>query len=115
MKTNLDPTDRLFRKAITSDHPGIEADKAIADRLNYYFMIKRSGKRLQANSFSGMFLWLFSLKGMGVKAGFVSACLAYFLFFGNIRNNSAIRDVNGTYQMQQLLVDTNYVAKDTCK
>jgi len=52
---------------------------------------------------------------MGVKAGFVSACLAYFLFFGNIRNNSAIRDVNGTYQMQQLLVDTNYVAKDTCK
>jgi len=115
MKTKFNPAHHLFRKAIMQDSPAIEPNPAIAERLNYYYTFKQPTRKLYSNSFAGMFVWLFSLKGVGLKAGFVSACLAYFLFVGNIKNNVGLQDLSDTCQVHQMLIDTNYLAKDTCK
>jgi hypothetical protein len=115
MKTNFSSSDHLFRKAVNNDHPNIEPDAAIAERLNYYYSLKQPGRKLHANSFSGMIVWLLSVKSMGLKAGFVSLGLAYFLFLGNIKSSSEIPGASDTCQIHSLLVDSSYVAKDTCK
>ena len=115
MKTKFSPIDNMFRKSVHQDNPAIEPDPAIAERLNYYYSLKQPARKLHANSFGGMFIWLFSLKSAGFKAGFVSVCLAYFLFVGDIKNNTGIPEMSDTCQVHSLLVDTSYMAKDTCK
>ena len=115
MKTKFDSTHHLFRKAVLHDNPAIEPNPAIAERLNYYYTLKQPTRKLYSNSFSGMFVWMFSSKGAGLKAGFVSVCLSYFLFVGNIKNNSGYQELSDTCMVHQMLVDTSYLAKDTCK
>jgi len=115
MKSKYNPTDNLFRKATNLDNPSISPDPSTIERLNYYYSLKQPMRKLHANSFSGMFLWLFSIKGVGVKAGFVSVCLTYFLFMGNIKNNPGLPETSDTCQIRSLLVDTSYVVKDTCR
>lgn len=115
MKARFSPSDDLFRKAVNHDSPGIEPDAAISERLNYYYTLKQPIRKLHANSFIGVVIWLFSLKNMGFKAGFVSLGLVYFLFFGNIKNSSEVPGASDNNQIQSLLVDSSYMAKDTCK
>jgi hypothetical protein len=115
MKNILNRREQLFRKAVTYDNPNISADKAIEERLNYYFSLKQPRSKIHMNSFSGMFLWIFSIKSMGFKASLASVVLAYFLFFGNIKNGSDSRNYSDTCRIHTLLADTNYLVKDTCK
>ena len=87
MKYKFSHIDDLFVSAVTNDNPGIKPNKAIEERLNYYYMIKQPTSKTHMNSFSGMFIWLFSMKSFGFKASVASACIVYFLFLGNIKNN----------------------------
>lgn len=105
----------MFRNSILKDNPGIEPDKAIEDRLNYYFLMKKSSHKVHSNSFEGVFIWLFSLKALGLKAGFATVCLAYFLFLGNMNTKTVNQQYSDTCQLNTLAVDTNFIAKDTCK
>jgi hypothetical protein len=100
---------------VSSDNPGIEPNKAIEERLNHYFMIKQPSRKIHMNSFGGMLVWLFSMKSLGFKASLVSACLAYFLFFGNIKNNPSNPGYSDSCQIHTLVADTNLIVKDTCK
>lgn len=106
---------QLLRKSIAQDNPAIGPDQAIIERLNYYYTLKQPKRKIHTNSFTGMFVWLFSIKSAGLKAGIVSVSLAYFLFVGNIRNNSSLQETPDTCQIHQMLVDSSYIAKDTCK
>jgi hypothetical protein len=115
MNHKSDHIHHLLRNAVMRDQPQIEPDKTLGERLNYYYMLKRPSQKVRSNSFSGMFFWLFSLKSVGFKAGVASFCLAYFLFFGHIKNNPGRQELADTIQIHQALVDTNYVVKDTCK
>jgi hypothetical protein len=115
MKNYNRPNNSFFRNAIKYDTPDIQPDRAIEQRLNYYYSLKQPMRKVHANSFVGMFLWLLSWKSIGLKAGFVSVCLVYMLFIGNMRNNTDTNKLSDTCQIHQLLVDTNYIVKDTCK
>jgi hypothetical protein len=115
MKNYNSPNDGLFRNAIMRDIAGIEPDKAIGQRLSYYYSVKQPMRKVHANSFAEIFLWLFSWKSMGLKAGFISVCLVYALFVGNIKNNGHANNLSDTCRVHSLLVDSNYIAKDTCK
>ena len=108
-------TYHLFRKSILKDNPDIEPDKAIEGRLNYYFLMKKSSHKVHSNSFAGVLIWLFSMKALGLKAGFATVCLAYFLFLGNINTKTVHQQYSDTCQLNTLAVDTNYMVKDTCK
>ena len=115
MKAKLNPGDNLFRKAVQHDNPGIEPNTAIAERLNYHYTLKQPTRKLYANSFAGMFVWLLSFKNIGIKASFLSICLAYFLFVGNIKTGSGIPELSDTCQVHQLFVDTAFMVKDTSR
>ncbi len=115
MKAHAHSNDQLFRKSITHDNPAIEPNPALAERLNYYYALKQPTRKVHANSFTGMAIWLFSIKGAGLKTSILSICLAYFFFVGNITNNSRVKELSDTCQIQQMLVDSSYMAKDTCK
>ena len=108
-------TDHLFRNSIINDNQGIEPDKSIEDRLNNYFLMKKSSHKVHSNSFAGVLIWLFSLKTLGLKAGFATVCLAYFLFLGNMNTKTVHQQYSDTCQLNTLTVDTNYMVKDTCK
>lgn len=114
MKKNTN-TDRLFRNIVIKDNPGIDPERAVGERLNYYFLMKKSTHKVHSNSFEGLFIWIFSLKALGLKAGFVSACLAYFLFLGNINTKTVNQQYSDTCQLNTVAIDTNYMVKDTCK
>jgi hypothetical protein len=107
--------DQLFRNSMMKDNPHIEPDKAIEYRLNHYFLMKRSSHKVHSNSFEGLFVWIFSLKSLGLKAGFATVCLAYFLFIGNINTKTVNQQFSDTCQVNTVAVDTNYMVKDTCK
>jgi hypothetical protein len=115
MKNKFNHTNYLFSNAIKADMADLKPNKAIEERLNYYFMLKRSSHKVHSNSFSGMFVWLLSLKGLGIKAGFATICLTYCLFFGNIKDNNNIPQFSDTCQITPQLVDSFYLAKDSCK
>ncbi len=108
-------TDYLLRNSIINDNPGIEPDKSVEDRLNYYFLMKKSCYKVHSNSFAGALIWLFSMKALGLKAGCATVCLAYFLFLGNINTKTVHQQYSDTCQLNTLAVDTNYMIKDTCK
>ena len=114
MKNKYSHNENLLRNALLSDVPGISPDKAIAERLNYHFLLTHPFRRVYLNSFAGMFSWIFSLKNFGFKASLASALLAYMLLFGNIKNNSDGSKFTDGYQINTLAVDTNFTFKDTC-
>lgn len=115
MKAHDATNHQLFRKSVAQDNPAIEPNPALAEGLHYYYTIKQPTRNVHRNSFSGMFVWLLSMKGAGFKAGIASVCLLYFVFVGNIKNSSSIQDISDTCQVHQMLVDSSYLAKDTCK
>lgn len=115
MKANSHKNDQLFRKSVNNDNPAIEPHPALAERLNYYYTLKQPTRKVHANSFAGMITWLFSLKSITLKTSLASFCLAYFLFVGNIKNNSNVQGLSDTCQIHQTLADSSYMAKDTCK
>ncbi len=115
MKNKFGHTDDLFRNIVMNDNPGIKPIKAIEERLNYYYLLKQPTRKVHSNSFSGMFIWLFSMKSLGLKTSFISAGLAYLLFFGNIKNNPSNPGYSDSCQIHTLVADTNFTVKDTCK
>jgi hypothetical protein len=114
MKNKFSHNENLYRSALSSDEPGIRPDQAIVERLNYYYSLKQAGHKLHMNSFSGMFVWLFSLKSLGLKASLASVCLGYMLFFGNIKKSPDDFKYSDSCQINTLVVDTNFTFKDTC-
>lgn len=113
---NKSDNNDLFRKAIVADCPDLKPDRNIESNLNYYFMLKNPSRKVQSNSFVGLLVWLISFKDIGLKAGFASACLAGFLFFGSIKNEGNVQYPHDTCQVSTpLLVDTFYTTQDSCK
>jgi hypothetical protein len=115
MKNKLSHDENLLRSTVSNDNPGIKPNKAIEERLNYYYTIKQPNREIHMNSFGGMFIWLFSMKSLGLKASFISAGLAYLLFFGNIKNDPSNPGYSDSCQIHTLVADTNFIVKDTCK
>ena len=114
MKNKFSQNENFLRNAIINDAPGIQPEKAIAERLHYHFLITHPFRRVYLNSFTGMFSWIFSLKNIGFKASLASACLAYLLLFGNIDKNSDGSKFSDGFQINTLAIDTNFTFKDTC-
>lgn len=115
MRTRFDHTNKLFREILSKDDPGIKPDKAIAERLNYSYLLKQPYRKVHMNSFAGMFVWLFSMKNFGIKASLVSICLLYFLFLGNMNNNEQNQNLSDTSQVSSAVIDTFSLTKDSCK
>lgn len=73
MKNRLSDNDisRLFEK----DAANVLPDSSVRARLEYSYMIKSSQYKTHQNSFSDMFLWVFSWSHIPLKAAFVSLVL----------------------------------------
>jgi|ERR1035437_3918212 hypothetical protein len=115
MRTRFDHSNKLFREIISGDNPDIKPDKAIEERLNYYYLLKQPHRKVHMNSFAGMFVWLFSMKSFGVKASLISVCLLYFLFLGNMNNNNQSQNSSDTSQISSAAIDTFSLTKDSCR
>jgi hypothetical protein len=115
MRTRFDQSNKLFREIVSKDNPDIKPDKAIAERLNYYYLLKQPHRKVHMNSFMGMFVWLFSMKSFGIKASLVSVCLLYFLFLGNMNNNDQSQNSSDTSQISAAAIDTFSLTKDSCR
>jgi hypothetical protein len=115
MKTRFNLSNRLFKEIISGDNPDIKPDKAIEERLNYYYLLKQPQRKVQMNSFTGMFVWLFSMKSFGIKAGLVSVCFFYFLFLGNMNHNDQSQNYSDTSHISSAVIDTFSLTKDSCR
>lgn len=115
MRTRFDQPSKLFREIVSKDHPDIKPDKAIAERLNYYYLLKQPHRRVHMNSFAGMFVWLFSLKSIGIKASLISVCFLYFLLLGNVSNQNQNQKLSDTSQVSAAVIDTFSLSIDSCK
>ena len=113
MKKEFYTTDEMLRRIIMADKPAIEPDKGIQDRLNYYYMLKQPSRKVHTNSFAGNLSEVFSFKNIGLKASFASVVLVGALFFGNIKNHTNVQVLSDTCHISPILVDSNYLAKDT--
>lgn len=99
---------------IKTDSPSIVPDPGIAERLNYYFMLKNQKLQVHSNSFTNIFSWLFSFKNIVLKTG-IAVFFISFLFFRTQINNNPVHSMSDSCNSQYQLTDTNFVLKDTCK
>ncbi len=102
-----------LKSILKNDNPGIAPDPAIAERLNYHFLLKSPGRKVQRNSFIGFAVWLFSVKSLALKTGVAVVFSSILLFKSELSNNVSIISPD-TCVMKIQLVDTNYVFRDTC-
>ncbi|HZL09079.1 MAG TPA: hypothetical protein VFC65_03710 [Prolixibacteraceae bacterium] len=70
--------EQMFAELLQNDQVG-EPKLSVEDRLMYSFLLKNSQSKVKQNSFVHFFGWLFSLQGMGLKAGLVSVVLVFSL------------------------------------
>lgn len=109
-------TDKLFRDSVLQDKPNIEPNKSIEARLNNYFLIKNTSRKVHSNSFEGAFLNMFSTRFIGYLAGGVAAaCLGYSLFIGNINTKPINQQYADSCYQNTFALDTNLIVKDTCR
>ena len=96
---------RLF-ELIQNDRIG-NPNPHIENRLMYTFLLRNSNSNLRKNSFAGFPGWLFSFKGIGVKAAALSLLLFFSLMnvkFQQKQNFSGSCD--STFVEKALVLDT---------
>lgn len=110
---NLNSNDEL-KNILRNDNPPIAPDPAIAERLNYHFLLKSPARKVHSNSFAGFAAWIFSVKSLALKTAIAVVFSSALFFKSELNNNSYIISAD-TCVMKNQLVDTNYVFKDTCR
>jgi hypothetical protein len=105
--------DEELKKILKKDNPPLQADPAIAERLNYHFLIKSPMQKVHSNSFAGFTLWLFSFKSIAIKTCIAVIFSSVLLFKSEFNERSSII-AEDTCVMKNQLPDTNYVFRDTC-
>lgn len=113
MKSARHTFDEMLRSSIENDSLDIIPDKAIEQRLQYHFMLKNGVYKVRANSFASFACWLFSVQSLGIKTTLVSVCMVGMLLRGNFHSSSKINRTTDTCQVFPMLVDSNYLAKDS--
>ena len=108
-------SDEILNRVIPGDNPGIEPNPSIIHRLNYHFLMKNSSSPVKKNSMLPFFGSFMMIKSFGIKAGLASAIIASFLFVNRINNHQVYSSGMDTCSRQSLMVDTNYMIKDSCK
>lgn len=78
MKNEL--TDNYLSELFRNDELDCKPDASVKNRLDYFFMLKESRSNIRQNSFTGLFGWFFSLKGIPAKAALVSVILFFSVF-----------------------------------
>jgi hypothetical protein len=112
MKPNND-IDLFFKNILKNDRRGIVPDAGVENRLNYYYMLKHSSRKLYANSFFN-FNWL-NIKSLGLKTGLVSVCLIGMLFLVKVNNSQNITNTLDSSRVYSAASDSNFWPKDTCQ
>ena len=107
--------EKFFRHLITNDPLKMEADKSIEQRINYAFMLQSPARKIHANSFDSFFSFLISFKQLGLKTAFATVLLFCFLYAGNFQSHNSSIQLADSCKVKSLVVDSNYMAKDTCK
>jgi hypothetical protein len=113
MIRKISTLDFLLHKTTINDCPEITPNPAVEDRLIYYFLLKQPAKKIKSNSIISITNWAFSLKGIALKTSIATACLVGALFMSNIRQSSNINIMPDSCQISPIIVDSNYLAKDT--
>lgn len=109
---NLNNNEEL-KNVLRKDNPSLTPDPAIAERLNYHFLIKSPARKVQSNSFLGFAAWIFSAKSLALKTAFAVIFSGVILFKSQLNNNASFIS-SDTCIMKNQLVDTNYIYRDTC-
>jgi hypothetical protein len=109
---NLNSNEEL-KNVLRNDNPPIVPNPAIAERLNYHFLLKSPVRKVHSNSFVGFAAWIFSAKSLALKAGLAVVLSSVILFKSQLSNNTSIISADTCLTKTQL-VDTNYVFRDTC-
>ncbi|HEX2936552.1 MAG TPA: hypothetical protein VHO72_14445 [Bacteroidales bacterium] len=109
---NLNSNEEL-KEVLRNDNPPIVPNPAIAERLNYHFLLKSPARKVHSNSFAGFAAWIFSAKSLALKAGLAVVFSSVILFKSQLNNNTSIISADTCLTKTQL-VDTNYVFRDTC-
>ena len=113
MKNTFSHDEQLLRKILGSDDPGIRPRQTVFERLHIHFLVIHPARRVQ-NSFAGFFSWVFTNRNMAFKASLASVMLAYLVLLGNFGSNSNDPLHQGQAKGNALVVDTNFLHKDTC-
>lgn len=109
---NLNNNEEL-KNVLRNDNPPIVPDPAIAERLNYHFLLKSPAQKVHSNSFVGFAAWIFSAKSLALKTSLAVVFSSIILFKSQLNNSTSIISAD-TCMMKTQLVDTNYVYRDTC-
>jgi hypothetical protein len=101
--------DIKFKKLILSDNIG-EPSPEVFENLQHKYMLKSSKYNIRQNSFSGMFLWIFSSKQLISKLT-IAACFICLLMVSPILKKN-FQEANPTDSIKinhAGIIDTTYI------
>ena len=100
-----------IEKLIRQDYVGRPAP-GVEDRLKYAFMLKSAQYKTRQNSFGGFFVWVFSMKGLGIKTAVASLLLAFVMLKPDINTGSSTAP-DTSRGNQILVVDSTFFQANT--
>lgn len=113
MKNNTD-NEIFFHKIISVDNPSITPDPAVLHRLQYRLLLKNSHRQVKQNALLP-FLGVMFTSHVGMKAGLATVILASILFVGKINDHQVNSAYTDSCALHSMMVDTNYMVKDSCR
>lgn len=113
METTLFPNDKHLHKIMHSDRAPMPGHNLEA-RLNYHFLLKHSSNKIHSNSFAGFLGWLISGKSIAIKTALGVVVAGFFMLKSPITTPYGKNSAD-TCRNSILLVDTNFLVKDTCR
>ncbi len=86
----------------------------VKQRLDHAFMARSASYPVRQNSFSGLFTWLFSLQGLGVKTTIAAFCLGFFLMNNNFDISSGTTfPLDSIHVSQSIEIDSSLIIPST--
>lgn len=94
--------NKEIKRLIQQDNAGAPAE-AVKQRLDHAFMLKSANDPLRQNSFSGFFIWIFSLNSIGLKTAMAAVIISFILFNQNMNINPCNSIVTDSIHVTQSL------------
>ena len=101
--------DIELKKLILSDHIG-EPSPKVLENLQYRYLIKLSKNSIRQNSFSGMFLWMFSSKQLISKLTIAACFICLLMASPMLKKNFQIANSTDSIKINHAgIIDTAYI------